>query len=166
MTATITLPALTVRQPWASLISAGAKAIETRSWPPPAHLIGECLAIHAARAALPRDLPPSEVAAISDSLRLPERQWTSLPFGAVICTVTLAGAYRVGEPTRATTDFTFAATLQGSPPTNRLRLDSREQHFGDFQSGQWLWLLTNVQLLAEPRPAIGQQGLWRWMDGE
>ncbi len=41
------MKALTVRQPWASLIALGVKTIETRSWKAPDSLIGECIAIHA-----------------------------------------------------------------------------------------------------------------------
>lgn len=39
--------ALTVRQPWASLIASGAKRIENRTWRPPAALMGQRIAIHA-----------------------------------------------------------------------------------------------------------------------
>ena len=41
------MKALTLHQPWASLIACGAKRIETRSWPPPKSLIGKRIAIHA-----------------------------------------------------------------------------------------------------------------------
>ena len=39
--------ALTIRQPWASLIASGAKRLENRSWSPPADMIGQRIAIHA-----------------------------------------------------------------------------------------------------------------------
>jgi hypothetical protein len=39
--------ALTVRQPWAWAIAAGLKALENRSWRPPAELLGQRIAIHA-----------------------------------------------------------------------------------------------------------------------
>lgn len=42
-----TLPAISLWQPWASLIALGAKTIETRSWRAPARLIGQRIAIHA-----------------------------------------------------------------------------------------------------------------------
>lgn len=42
------LRALTLHQPWASLIAVGAKTILTKSWPCPPALIGEPLLIHAA----------------------------------------------------------------------------------------------------------------------
>jgi predicted transcriptional regulator len=44
--------ALTVRQPWAGLIVAGVKAVENRTWRPPADVIGERIAIHAGRHAV------------------------------------------------------------------------------------------------------------------
>lgn len=39
--------ALTLHQPWASLVAAGRKPIENRSWAPPKGLIGHDFAIHA-----------------------------------------------------------------------------------------------------------------------
>lgn len=39
--------ALTVWQPWASLIAVGAKPYEFRSWPAPAWIVGQRIAIHA-----------------------------------------------------------------------------------------------------------------------
>ncbi len=41
------MKALTIHQPWAQLIVEGVKTIETRSWPAPAGLVGERIAIHA-----------------------------------------------------------------------------------------------------------------------
>ncbi len=44
------MKALTVRQPWASLIVLGIKTIETRSWKLPAAMVGQRIAIHAGAA--------------------------------------------------------------------------------------------------------------------
>ena len=41
------MKALTIWQPWASLIAMGAKPYEFRGWKPPKSLIGQRLAIHA-----------------------------------------------------------------------------------------------------------------------
>lgn len=41
------IKALTIRQPWATLVALGVKQIETRSWRAPASLIGQHFAIHA-----------------------------------------------------------------------------------------------------------------------
>lgn len=42
-------PAITVYQPWASLIAYGFKEFETRHWQPPQKYIGELIAIHAGK---------------------------------------------------------------------------------------------------------------------
>jgi len=44
---------LTVREPYASLIMAGVKTIEYRTWLPPAALIGQRIAIHSSQRAEP-----------------------------------------------------------------------------------------------------------------
>lgn len=44
------LKALTIWQPWASLIICGVKAIENRTWAPPEWLLGKRIVIHAAKA--------------------------------------------------------------------------------------------------------------------
>src|SRR5579885_2158306 len=41
------MKALSLWQPWASLMADGRKKIETRHWRPPAWLLGQPLAIHA-----------------------------------------------------------------------------------------------------------------------
>lgn len=41
--------ALTILQPWASLIVAGIKGVENRTWMPPRDMIGQRFAVHAGR---------------------------------------------------------------------------------------------------------------------
>ena len=43
------MKAITLHQPWASLIAAGAKTTETRSWPAPKADWGSVIAIHAGK---------------------------------------------------------------------------------------------------------------------
>jgi activating signal cointegrator 1 len=43
------MKALSLTQPWASLVADGDKGIETRSWRPPESAIGKRIAIHAAK---------------------------------------------------------------------------------------------------------------------
>lgn len=43
------MKAVSLWQPWASLIACGAKTIETRSWPAPRTVVGQRIAIHAAK---------------------------------------------------------------------------------------------------------------------
>src|SRR5580765_585368 len=60
-----TLPALTIWQPWATLIVAGAKPYEFRGWQPPQSYVGKRIAIHAG--ARPMRMP--EVRALIMQLR-------------------------------------------------------------------------------------------------
>ena len=48
------MKAITLHQPFASLIANGTKTIETRSWAPPKALIGQRIAIHAGEESEPR----------------------------------------------------------------------------------------------------------------
>ena len=41
--------AITLHQPWASLIALGIKTVETRSWPAPTRLVGQRIAVHAGK---------------------------------------------------------------------------------------------------------------------
>ena len=41
--------AITLRQPWVSLITLGIKTAKTRFWPASGRLIGQTIAIHAGR---------------------------------------------------------------------------------------------------------------------
>src|ERR1700732_4369319 len=43
------MKAISLWQPWASLIACGAKPYETRDWAPPESMIGQPIAIHAAK---------------------------------------------------------------------------------------------------------------------
>ena len=84
--------ALTLHQPWATLIALGIKTIETRSWPPPRNLMGQTVAIHAGRTLQPN--PGPEIEAI---LRLTHSvHWRRrLPAGAVVATATVRGSCQV-----------------------------------------------------------------------
>lgn len=111
------MKALTIRQPWASLIALGVKRIETRSWRAPHALIGKTIAIHAGASpaawnALDAPSLMSDRTAITAVLAalpgvvIDERSWCTsyisegairfsgldleLPLGAVVATATLA----------------------------------------------------------------------------
>lgn len=147
------LPALTLWQPWASLIAIGVKRYETRSWPAPERLIGQRIAIHAAK----RPVAPDN------------REWArrygaaDLPLGAVLCTATIAGAYQCGA-----THGRHAAIIDSVPGSLRLappaltRAGIAIDEFGDYSHDRWVWLLTDTRKLRKPAPARGAQGIWRW----
>ena len=125
------LPALSVTQPWATLIAQGHKRYETRSWR--TSYRGR-LAIHAARR-----FPPEaqDFAAEERAIgRLPER----IPFGALVATARLVAVHRTED---------IALTVNGL-----------ERLLGDFGPGRYAWELDEVTVLAEPVPCRGSLGLW------
>lgn len=131
------MKALSLWQPWASLVAVGAKRIETRHWHPPAGLIGERIAIHAAKRK-PRAMTDRMHCALGGSLAMPT---PALPLGAIVCTVRLA---RV-EP--------ITAELCRA-------LSNAELTFGNYIAGRYAWHLTDVHRLETPIPTIGRQGFF------
>lgn len=145
------MKAISLWQPYASLIPTGAKKIETRSW---STKYRGPLAIHAARtwnvdlAALLGDwrFQGGLAPLVGKPLDLTARTWPGikkeqLPFGCIIATCELADCIPTGDMTL------------GQIGTDR--------PFGDFSLGRYAWILVNVRRI-EPVPATGRQGLWEW----
>ena len=151
------MKALTLWQPWASLVACEAKPFETRRWAPPEALIGERIAIHAGKAK-PAALLPEVRRSMERALNLEQRNWSRLPFGAVVCTATLAGAYQVQRLDVVGWTVEFRRALPGSAPLAAVTAD----HFGDYRQARWCWHLTEVEALDPPVRARGRQGLWDW----
>jgi hypothetical protein len=132
-TPTTTVKALSLWQPWASLIAAGLKQYETRSWATPYRGL---LAIHAAKRQPDVD--------VSDLLHPVQagRVAQPLPLGAVVCVVDLVDVV----PTTGV----------------RETLSKLEYRVGDYSPGRWAWKLELVRAFETPIPARGAQGLWDW----
>lgn len=133
---------LTLTQPWASLIAAGAKRLETRSWSTPYR---GPIAIHATRAF------PLEAQSLCYAHPFTEallaggyKTLADLPRGAIVCTATLAEI----EPADSST---CTAWLHRGPDHERV--------FGYFLTGRFAWLLSDVQRLVPPVEHRGGQGL-------
>jgi hypothetical protein len=157
------MKALTLWQPWASLVIAGAKPYEFRSWSPPRWLIGQRIVIHAAA----RRLDRMETDAIMQILHhrekwpisaaetclkpdiaipvLQEALRGNLPFAAGIGTA-MVGEARLG---------THIAEEFGVPRAND---SDRDQH------ANWGWPMLDIERWPDPVPMRGAQGLWNWPD--
>jgi activating signal cointegrator 1 len=162
--------ALTIRQPWASLIAIGAKRFETRSKPPPAKHIGQRIAIHAAlRRPKDSDCDHATWFSINCALNNAGIECASdLPLGVVVCTAILAGAYQSVRIVEDGEHVSRLAITMGHcensvPPPNDGAIPT--DPFGDYSWCRWAWLLTNIEVLAVPVPAGGKQGWWRWDSG-
>lgn len=123
-------------QPWASLIAAGAKRYETRSWRPPASLIGRRLAICSSQTE--EGLLASAADQVLSRLCLRRLGRHPLPMGTVVAVVTVAG---------------FIST---TAPAAR-RIGARERFVGDWSPGRYAWRLADVQALSAPVPVTGSQ---------
>lgn len=86
------MKALTIWQPWASLLACGAKQYETRSW---ATYYRGPIAIHAAKKSVFHvlDLIPSPV--LAEMTKLIGAGWNDLPTGAVIATAELVDVWHI-----------------------------------------------------------------------
>ncbi len=175
------MKALTVWQPWATLVAIGAKRIETRSW---STSYRGPLAIHAAatdrylyeRCGPPDFFVPTELAQAIPGLRwrfnrLPgmvmkngyRRRPTFrvgdvlLPLGAVVATCRLVDVVRSWQ-----VRFDDGPTWRRDPDRYNVIANRAELTFGDFGFGRYAWLLADVTPLDPPVPAKGRQGLWTW----
>lgn len=176
--------AITLWQPWASLIAEGIKTIETRPKQHPwRSAIGETIAIHASRKPLreeiafggtldacPADRPghehPNHPRGRPARLYVSAASWVELPLGAVVATCRLVDVvptvdFRTErEDTRKRIEW-IDDTLWLRVPSERPAQNITEQlPFGDFAPGRWALLLDDVRKLAHPVPCRGYQGLW------
>lgn len=175
------MKAISLWQPWASLVACGAKPFETRSWAPPRALIGQPIAIHAAKKA------DKDAGAFADELmygqhadggfeladklyatmsKASDRQTgffgnaSVMPAGCVVAIARLDAAFRLGERALGT-EVPAASVVE--------RLVSREfpecftvryDAFGDYSPGRWAWLLRDVRPLNPPVTMKGHQGIF------
>lgn len=149
------MKALTLHQPWASLVALGAKKVETRSWR--TNYRGP-LAIHAAKA-LPKSWAPFRSGYFLDALEhecgiteYGALDLDELPVGAVLCVVNLVDVVRM-EIDVPPYDY----GLPGYSTT------PQEHAFGEYGPGRYGWVFDldeQPMLLDPPIEWKGRQGLW------
>lgn len=136
------MKAITLHQPWATLVAIGAKRIETRSW---GTSYRGPLAIHAGKSREYLSLCGQEpfrnvlLSHFGDG-------WypNDLPLGAVVATVELWQVEVMNEE---------LVTWVTEP----------ERSFGLYKPGRFAWRLRTIKPLAEPVTVRGYQGLWNWL---
>lgn len=159
------MKALSLWQPWASLIAVGAKRIETRHWQCPQVFVGQTVAIHAAKRT--RDLGlvdfdpfrrTLEAAKLDDRLVAPEGMPRTmsvrymLPLGAIVATARIKRCAPI--------------TAEGA---TALRTTQPDEHaFGNYsldEGPRWAWILDDVTALPVPLICEGAQGVFDVMTG-
>lgn len=143
------MKAISLWQPYASLIAWKEKMIETRDWRPPESYERQRIAIHAAKRKITRE-ETTAFLSHSEFLRAFARHggMLHLPFGAVVATALLLRAIPTEEVRR----------YPGVYTNDR----AAEFAFGDYSEGRWAWLLLDIHPLPTPIPAVGHQGFWEW----
>ena len=155
------MKAITLTQPWATLVAIGAKRIETRSW---STSYRGPLAIHAAKgypAEAARLCLKEPFLSVLEAAGLTQfGVWhpsnNDLPLGCVIATCELVG---VDMFDRFIDDH---KPMLWGKAGHVFELTEQERAFGDYSYGRYGLFLANVKLLPEPIPARGALSLWEW----
>lgn len=150
------MKALTLWQPWASLIALGHKKIETRCWK--TKYRGE-LAIHSAANLPPKWLgasrhQPEFRDAIADCFNcrrdIDDRSGIhvdavikGLPYGKILCIVELVAIDEINDALRE-------------------ELSGEERIFGNYEDGRYAWHVKLIRKFDDPIPAKGNRLLWNW----
>ncbi|HAL07380.1 MAG TPA: hypothetical protein DCP26_08540 [Brevundimonas sp.] len=129
-----TIKALSVWEPWASLIAAGVKRHETRHWET---TYRGPIAIQAARTLDLAGAPDQLCQDVLGPLWPKER-----PRGRVVA----------------------VAYLSDCIPTDRVlqELTAADREAGNYAAGRFAWRLDDIRPLTEPIPLTGRQGLFNW----
>jgi hypothetical protein len=126
--------AISLWQPWASLMADERKKIETRSWRPPVWLLNQPIAIHATMKVDAEACEEFGYNAIT------------IPRGAIVC----IGEFFKWE--KFDEDYKARMTKRGDD----------EWKFGDYEMGRFGWYFLLKEKLDPPIAAKGMQGIWTW----
>ncbi len=130
--------AISLHQPWASLIALGFKHYETRSWS--TNYRGKLVICSAKKNTKQQRLDYESLASIL-GIDLTQNPWDSLPLGQAIAFCNLTDCIEMTE------EFIEAQS-------------ESEQLCGHWEPGRFAWKLDDIQPLSCPIPIKGQQGLW------
>jgi len=126
--------ALTLTQPWATLVALGHKQVETRSWRA-VTVFQRTIAIHAAKSY------PAAARAFARRPDINSLLPQLLPFGAIIAVAKVRNY--------VSTEWAEQNVTQA------------ERAMGDYRPGRWAWFLENVVRLPNPIFCNGALGVWR-----
>lgn len=143
------MKALSIWQPWASLIAMGLKRFETRSWQ--TSYRGPLLICSAKKRLSKADFIDKAWLHVAPST------YETLPFGQALCIVDLSRIY--------TTDHVILSSWPSihdmNPP-----LSEKERALGDFSPRRFALELQNIRRFKEPWPWPGALGLFNVPDEE
>ena len=173
------MKAISLWQPWASLIALGKKRIETRSWY--TDYRGP-IAIHAAKRRIDDDtfyfLMRTDAFARATASMENRFERGSCPYGCIVATAYLANCVRIEKDVM---NYNYYSSYVPMYSKDKSRLigwqhlynemirippapTEDEFYFGDYTPGRYAWMLSNIRALAITRPAKGMQRIWEWQD--
>jgi ASCH domain. len=135
------MKAISLLQPWATLVVLGIKTIETRNWS--TKYRGPIL-IQASKG------KAGSIFADELSFKKYITDFNKLPFGAIIGKATITDVIRVE-------DLAMSDEL-----INRLTME--EKAFGDYSEGRYAWILEDPVQFDKPIPARGTLNVWEYPD--
>lgn len=139
------IKAISLWQPWASLVANGLKLYETRGWPTKYRGV---LAIHAAKRPLCKQ-GKSLISHFNRSFNL-SIDGDKLPLGAIVALTDLTDCLEMVSEANAT-DVPNSIIVESVSELERL--------LGDWQPQRYAWKLENVRAI-EPIPCLGKQKLF------
>jgi hypothetical protein len=146
--------AITIWQPWASMIMAGFKPYEFRGWPLPKRLIGQRVVIHAGS----RPVRGAEC----------HRLYAEICAGEQI---SLTGAEALLEfvdrasirPHRLPVAAGLGTALLGAPKlASEIWPEAFKSDSDRLEHSNWAWPLSEIQHFTPIVPTPGRQGFWKW----
>lgn len=132
------MKAISLWQPWASLMANRFKRIETRSW---STKYRGSLIIHAAKR--PMNIIHQTAVTNFESMGIDWRN--ELPYKALLCTVILVDVFKLREENIELIQWDYG-------------MDEIEH--GDFRLGRFAWITKHLKTFKEPIPFRGRQRLF------
>ncbi len=133
------MKAISLLQPWASLVVMGVKTIETRSWAT-SHR-GEIL-IHASQG------KAGSIFANEPLFKKYIVDFKKLDFGAIIGKAVIIDVIRIDK-------LEYSDAIM-----NRLTME--EKAFGDYSEGRYAWILNDFEKFKNPIAARGTLSIWEY----
>ena len=133
------MKAISLLQPWASLVVMGIKTIETRSWN--TKFRGEIL-IHSSLG------KSGKIFSTEYPFKKFIKDFDLLPFGKIIGSVTITDVIPI------------ANLFMNDENINKLTFE--EKAFGDYSDGRFAWLLDDPRIFKKPLPARGMMSIWEY----
>lgn len=158
------MKALTVWQPWASLIIAGAKPYEFRGWKAPRSLIGQRIVIHAAAKKMDRDetLDLYRLRQLRDRDDQARLAWAETCLHADQAEMILLKAFSGDLPMGAGLGTAVIGEPRPGPEIAEEFGVPRANDSGRDEHANWGWPMLDIEAWPEPIPMRGAQGFWNW----